>query len=66
MTLITDIMRRYIKEVMAEPFSPESLGKAIAVRDYLETRPDLLDESDRRTLNEFLAIVEEARKVASQ
>lgn len=64
MTLISSIMRRYVSEIVSNPFSPEALGKAIAIRDYLETRPDLLTEDERKTINEFLDLVGEARKVA--
>ncbi len=66
MTMPSAVMRRYVHEIVADPFNPESLGKACVIRDYLETRPDLLFDGERETINEFLALVEEARKVASQ
>ena len=57
------LMRRYLADILADPFALDAPSKAAAIRDYLLLRPDLLDEGEREVLAELLALVSEAQSL---
>ncbi len=65
MSLIVDVMRRYVREITEDPFHPEALGKAYALRVFIAERPDLVEPDEWQAMNDLVALVAEARQVAT-